>query len=1088
MPSSLDLQESPPSRRAIILTALPVEYLAVRAHLQNLHEEIHTQGTIYERGRFVTGHAAWDVLLAEVGAGNPGAAAAAERAVAHFVPEVALFVGIAGGVKDVRLGDVVAATKVYGYEAGKVEEVFLPRPEVCRSSHALEQRARAEARKTDWLARLSERPEPAPRAFVGPIAAGEKVVASTKTSVYQFLRHQYGDALAVEMEGHGFLNAMHANQNVLALVVRGISDLIDKKSEADIGGSQENASRNAAAFAFEVLARFGAVNKLSVGSDVASSALGVSSGPALADSSAPRYPKISISLLPVSSEHFVGRHDELSQLDKAWADPQTRVFSVTAWGGAGKTALINRWLQDRMEQNGWCGAEVVFAWSFYSQGLRETVATAESFINDALLWFGDSAPAVGSAYERGRRLASLVRQQRTLLILDGIEPLQHPPNMQGVGGRLKDPGLAALLRELAASMNGLCLVTSRFPVGDLAGRTKNSAPRLALDKLTIEDGALLLRQLGVKGIEAELRAASEYMEGHCLALTLLGNYLRKAKRGDIRCFRDLPLLDSGDNIGDKRARRVMAAYDAWLTPTERAILRIIGLFDRPAASDAIDALRRAAAIPGFTDNIALLTRDQWQITVSNLRDAGLVAPENQYDPDTLDAHPIVRLYFGEALRQENLAAWRAAHSCLFEHYEKAAPALPSSLTEMMPLFMAVTHGCLAHRRQEVLEDVYLPRIRRHEEQYSTHNLGAYGATLSALAGFFEHPWDRPAPELDRGARQHVTNAAGICLSALARTSEAHSLMQTFLAEAKESGNTLSLINALHNLSEVELRIGRIRQAVELARESSILAEAAGNAVMYIHCAANLAYSLCQSGDPEGGLEIFRKAEAIHQDIRTRVKPHNNLFSLAGYQYCHTLLERLSLDQIGYIAPNTTKRELKVLLNSYHSIRERAVGILKTAERLSLPIDVASSHVILGRAYIGLAVVSKAAARHKEGANHMGRATYHLSEALTRLRQVGRAEQLIEGLLRKAALHRMLDQPTLTDEYLREALEIAESGSMLLHECDIHLEWARLLQSTDRQVEAYAHLERVKEIMNVSRYYRPERELAALQGTIVEPTK
>jgi nucleoside phosphorylase len=239
-----------PPQSVVIVTALDVETRAILRQLGSWSEET-VDGTVLYRGTFND----WNVAAVEVGPGNIAAAALASRAIAHCKAEVALFVGVAGGIKDVALGDVVVASKVYGYESGKAAASgFQPRPDLQHSAHGLEQRARAISKRTAWRARLDKSVgRTDPNIYVGPVAAGEKVVASTRSATAKFLRKHYGDTLAVEMEGRGFLEAVHIN-SVLGTVIRGISDRLSGKAVADKAGWQRKAADAASAVAFEMLA------------------------------------------------------------------------------------------------------------------------------------------------------------------------------------------------------------------------------------------------------------------------------------------------------------------------------------------------------------------------------------------------------------------------------------------------------------------------------------------------------------------------------------------------------------------------------------------------------------------------------------------------------------------------------------------------------------------------------------------------------------------------------------------------------------------------------------------------------------------
>ena len=443
--------------------------------------------------------------------------------------------------------------------------------------------------------------------------------------------------------------------------------------------------------------------------------------------------KISIARLPVTGSNFFGREADIAFLDEAWANQQVNMVTIVAWAGAGKSTLVNQWLL-RMAAEHYRSAELVFGWSFYRQGTSGQASSADEFLDAGLSWFGDPDPRLGTAWEKGERLAKLIARRRTLLVLDGLEPLQNPPGTQE--GRLRDPSLQALLRGLANFNSGLCVITTRVPVVDLVDYERTSVQRYELEQLSSDAGAQLLRALSVVGDEEKLRSASDEFGGHCLALTLLGSYLADAHDGDIRCRKEIRL--GHDQRQGFHARRVMESYQSWLGEgPELSILRILGLFDRPADEKALEALLKPPAIQGLTESLITLNPAERRTVLGRLRRARLLAAEDPHDPGQLDAHPLVREYFGQQLESRQTEAWKECNRRLYEYYRRLAPELPDNFREMEPLFLAVMCASNVGLLHDALHKVYLPRIQRGNKSFAANVLGVRGALLSALAPFFQ---------------------------------------------------------------------------------------------------------------------------------------------------------------------------------------------------------------------------------------------------------------------------------------------------------------------------------------------------------------
>jgi adenosylhomocysteine nucleosidase len=227
------------ARPVLILTALDLEYDAVRQQLTGLQTYQHPAGTLFEIAG--TSHAPGSIVIGVTGPGNSGAAVQAERAITAFQPQALLFAGIAGALsEDLAIGDVVVATRVYDYHGDQPQgDGFSARPHVWEAPHRLEQLARYVARAGAW-----RKPEANPPAVhFRPIATGAKVVSSRTPALAGL-----SDAAAIDMESAGVAQVGQLNQAPV-LTIRGISDRADeKKHGTDAASNQAVAAAHAAWF------------------------------------------------------------------------------------------------------------------------------------------------------------------------------------------------------------------------------------------------------------------------------------------------------------------------------------------------------------------------------------------------------------------------------------------------------------------------------------------------------------------------------------------------------------------------------------------------------------------------------------------------------------------------------------------------------------------------------------------------------------------------------------------------------------------------------------------------------------------------
>jgi len=659
-----------------------------------------------------------------------------------------------------------------------------------------------------------------------------------------------------------------------------------------------------------------------------------------------------------------------------------------------------------------------------------------------LPFFGHTGEFPKDDTAKGRALAKCLRNHSFILILDGLEPLQHPAHI--LDGELKDTALRAFLDDV--HYNGmekspsLIVISSRQPLAELDNWSKEQYLEIDLQTLSPDDGVKLFRKLKVTGTDQELKQATEDMGGHALALVLLGKMLVSQFGGDIARRDRLPVLWEDEKLGG-HALRVLRWYADFYTENntpEANFLDLLSLFDRPMElAEKKELVKKADCATPLRN----LNQTKWRQLEKSLENAGLLLHHEGMRTEW-DCHPLIRSYFARQFKDTHPGLFRQAHWVLFEYYkfeyrqrisEKEHPYIIMDIEELEPLYRAVVHGCLAGEYFKALE-VHRDWIRREGTSLpKPDELGVYSQELTALAAFFPQRWSQPVQQgLSEADQIWLLAVASFCLMSLGRLTEAIEPRQAHLELSTKIGNWKEASVAAQNLADLLLLLGQLEEAAAAAtqaidysyKEHDLLFE-----FEQVKSHARLATVLHRQGQPAGA--EFEKAEQLQQQCR-RGSP---LYSLAGFQYCAWLLDQSSVDLS------------QVVVRGEHSL-EIAIG----SSRL---FDISLDHLTLASAYRQL--------------GNTTRATDYFEKAMSGIRKAGKIEFTPMFLIDRANFY--LDQQRF-DEALRdltEAWQIIKRSDMKLYAVDYHLAMSRYAR-VQQPEKVQFHENEAKKLIEATGYH------------------
>ncbi|MCY1066931.1 helix-turn-helix transcriptional regulator [Nannocystis sp. RBIL2] len=541
------------------------------------------------------------------------------------------------------------------------------------------------------------------------------------------------------------------------------------------------------------------------------------------------------------ARHFVGREEALALLRAS-----TRgVIAVVAIGGAGKTALVERFVA-ALGEGPLAGG--LFVWSFYDD------TRVEAFFAAATKYFASGAEV--PAGERPQALQeALAAGPPHVVVLDGLEVLQGSGLDDTTYGRIGDGALRRLLMSAARGLGAARVVlTTRFEPSDLQAWDGAGLTTLRLGGLSPAEGSTLLERWGLAA-GASLRPLVEKVGGHALSVAMLGSYAGTFLDGDGAKAQAIALEPAArDDVQARRLLVVLAAYARALAPEERDLVARLALF--PAGAE-VELLARLAAAGGAVAG-ALAGLDAAQIgpIVARLERLGLVA---RAAPRRYTAHPFVAEYFRSLLAGPPAAIHEVEREHLIARLDVHGPG-PHADARLDTYEALLMHTLRAGRTGEAAS-LYFRSLGGFS--HLGLQLGAMSRGARIVRAFAEGGDPaRMTAGAGPGRRARLVYDWGLYAGALGDLAQASRCYRIHAALVREAGNLEGLTTSLRALAYTERLAGALTEALQLceaAAEVAIRADAPGDAARALALRARVLHDLGRVEAAEAG---FAEARAL----------------------------------------------------------------------------------------------------------------------------------------------------------------------------------------------------------------------------------